>query len=81
MRFSGTLSVSGGAAVHVEGEYPAGATPGWMWARGSGVISPQDDYTLTLDNGKSASVIVSKVSQGAGMTPTAYFDWKGPTPS
>ena len=80
MRFSGILSVPGSASVHVEGEYPTGATPGWMWAKGSGVISPRDDYSLTLDDGKSASVKVSKVTQGSAMTPTAYFEWNGPPP-
>jgi hypothetical protein len=81
MRFSGTLSVSSDVTVPVEGEYPSGATPGWLWAKGSGVISPRNDYTLTLDNGKTAGVTVSKVSQGSGMTPTAYFEWNGSAPS
>ena len=81
MRFSGTLTAPNRTLVHVEGEYPSGATPGWMWPKGSGTIVPDDTYTLTLDNGKRAQVTVTRVGHGAGMTPTAYFEWNGPPPA
>lgn len=80
MRFTGTLTAADRPAVHVEGEYPSGATPGWMWPKGSGEIAAETEYTLTLDDGKTARLAVTRVGHGAAAAPTAYFEWAGGPP-
>ena len=86
MRFNGKVVSKDGSETIVKGDYQIKTTPGGLtgW---SGSFPPPGskhlgvgDYQLVLDDGRSAYILILRVSSGSGRATVAEFKGNGPPP-